>query len=250
MPSLLIRNPKSETEIRGKPEIRNPGSEQANGRLSSIRASDFGFLSGFGFRFSDFTVRAVVILFLALLAGLATCYCVATGPEDISEYPPATNSPYRLPWAAGQAHLCVQGNRGIVSHHEWERFAYDFYMPVGTEVCAARGGKVLTVIVSHDGHGYHWTNNLVAIEHDDQTRGYYLHLKKDGSRVKVGDIVKQGQVIAESGHVGNSMMPHLHFHVTDAKRTTTLPITFSDVSQDAGIPRMFKTYSSGNLPQQ
>jgi murein DD-endopeptidase MepM/ murein hydrolase activator NlpD len=175
---------------------------------------------------------------------------VATGPEDISQYPPATNSPYRLPWAAGQAHLCIQSNRGIVSHRDWERFAYDFTMPVGTEVCAARAGKVVAVIVSHDGHGYHWTNNLVAIEHDDQTRGYYLHLKKDGSHVKVGDIVKQGQVIAESGHVGNSMMPHLHFHVTDAKRTTTLPVTFSDVSQDAGIPRMFKTYSSGNVPPQ
>jgi hypothetical protein len=43
------------------------------------------------------------------------------------------------------------------------------------------------------------------------------------------------------------MMPHVHFHVTDPRRTTTLPITFSDVSKDAGIPRMFKTYISGNL---
>ena len=59
--------------------------------------------------------------------------------------------------------------------------------------------------------------------------------------------MKQGQVIAESGHVGNSMLPHLHFHVADAKRTTTLPITFSDMTQDLGIPRMFKTYTSGNL---
>jgi murein DD-endopeptidase MepM/ murein hydrolase activator NlpD len=192
--------------------------------------------------------RTLLILFFALLAGVVTCYCVATGPEDASQYPAAAQSPYRLPWTAGQAHRCVQGNRGIVSHRDWERFAYDFAMPVGTEVCAARAGKVVAVIVSHDGHGYRWTNNLVAIEHDDQTRGYYLHLKKDGSRVKVGDIVKQGQVIAESGHVGNSMMPHLHFHVTDANRTTTLPISFSDMTQDAGIPRMFKTYTSGNLP--
>jgi murein DD-endopeptidase MepM/ murein hydrolase activator NlpD len=192
-------------------------------------------------------MRCLVILLVALLTGLLTCYCVATGPEDIAHYPPAAESPYRLPWAAGESHLCVQGNRGIVSHHGWERYAYDFAMPVGTEVCAARGGKVVTVIVSHDGHGYHWTNNLVAIEHDDKTRGYYLHLKKDGSRVKVGDVVKQGQVIAESGHVGNSMMPHLHFHVTDAAHKTTLPVTFCDVTNDAGIPRMFKTYSSGNV---
>ena len=250
MPSPLTSNP--ESEDRNPRETRNPksGFRTSQREASEFRASDFDFPSGFGFRFSGFKVRALVILSLALLAGLATGYCVATGPDDISQYPPAAQSPYRLPWAAGQAHLCVQGNGGIVSHRDWERFAYDFTMPVGTEICAARGGKVLTVIVSHDGHGYHWTNNLVAIEHDDQTRGYYLHLKKDGSRVKAGDIVKQGQVIAESGHVGNSMMPHLHFPVTDAKRTSTLPITFSDVSQDAGIPRMFKTYSSGNLPPQ
>lgn len=194
--------------------------------------------------------RAIVILFLALLAGLVTCYCVATGPEDISHYPPAAQSPYRLPWAAGQAHLCVQGNRGIVSHRGWERFAYDFAMPVGTDVCAARGGKVINVVVSHDGHGYHWPNNLIAIEHADGTMGYDLHLRKDGSRVKVGDLVKQGQVIAESGHVGNSMLPHVHFHVTDDSRKTTLPITFSDVRQDAGVPRMFKNYTSGNLLPQ
>ena len=194
--------------------------------------------------------RAWVIPCLALLVGVVTCCGVATGPEDISRYPLAAHSPYRLPWAAGQTHLCVQGNRGIVSHHGWERFAYDFAMPVGTDICAARGGKVISVVVCHDGHGHNWPNNLIAIEHDDHTLGYYLHLRKDGSRVKAGDIVKQGQVIAESGDVGNSMMPHVHFHVTDASRKTTLPITFSDVSQDAGIPRMFKTYTSANRPPQ
>jgi murein DD-endopeptidase MepM/ murein hydrolase activator NlpD len=64
--------------------------------------------------------------------------------------------------------------------------------------------------------------------------------------VKVGDVVKQGQAIALSGHVGNSLMPHLHFHVTDAARKSTLPITFSDLGKDVGIPRMFKSYRSGN----
>ena len=194
--------------------------------------------------------RVAGILLVVVLVVLVTGYCVATGPKDISQYPPAAQSPYRLPWAAGQAHLCVQSNRGIVSHHGWEQFAYDFAMPVGTPVCAARSGKVVKVVVSHDGHGHLWPNNLVAIEHDDHTLGYYLHLRKDGSHVKVGDVVKQGQVIAESGHVGNSMMPHLHFHVTNAERTTTLPITFSDLGKDAGIPRMFKTYTSGNTAPQ
>ena len=189
----------------------------------------------------------MVILVLAtpLLAGIIL-YCVATGPTNLSQYPPADQSPYRLPWAAGKTFRCCQSNRGIVSHRGWKQFAYDFDMPVGTDVCAARGGKVIKVVMDHDGHGRNMPNNLIAIQHDDGTLGYYLHLKKDGSRVKVGDMVQQGQVIAASGHVGKSLMPHLHFHVTDANRKSTLPVSFAGAGKDAGIPRMFKTYTSGN----
>lgn len=186
------------------------------------------------------------MLFAVIFAGAAILYCIATGPENLSQYPAAAQSPYRLPWATGATHRCCQSNRGIVSHRGWEQFAYDFAMPVGTEVCAARAGKVIKVVVDHDGHGHNWPNNLVAIRHEDGTLAYYLHLKKDGSRVKVGDAVTQGQVIAESGHVGNSLAPHLHFHVTDAARKSTLPISFADAGKDAGIPRMFKSYTAGS----
>jgi murein DD-endopeptidase MepM/ murein hydrolase activator NlpD len=86
----------------------------------------------------------------------------------------------------------------------------------------------------------------VLIEHEDGTRACYAHIRKDGSRMRVGDEVVQGQVIALSGHVGNSMMPHLHFHITDPQKKSTIPITFSDVNHDRGIPRMFKRYTSGN----
>ncbi|MCX5759075.1 MAG: M23 family metallopeptidase [Candidatus Hydrogenedentes bacterium] len=185
-------------------------------------------------------------LFVALLMAGIGSYWIFTGPQNIAQYPPADLSPYRLPWTAGQTLLCVQSNRGVVSHRGWERFAYDFAMPVGTDVCAARGGTVIQVTVDHDGHGYHWPNNVIAIRHDDGTQAFYLHVKKDGSRVSVGDRVKQGQVIALSGHVGNSMLPHVHFHVTDSGKKSTLPITFADVGKDMGIPRMFKRYTSGN----
>ena len=191
--------------------------------------------------------RAFAVLFTLALAGAGTAYWVGTGPEDLSQYPSANQSPYRLPWTVGQSYRCAQSNRGIVSHRGPGRFAYDFAMPVGTEVRAVRGGEVVFVIVSHDGHGLRRPNNRLVIRHEDGTLGHYLHLKKGGSRVKVGDLVKQGQVLAASGHVGRSMIPHLHFHVTDSSRKSTLPITFSDVGKDAGIPRMFKTYTSGNV---
>ena len=88
-----MRNPKSED--RNPRETRNQKSEFRSIQRETVgfRASDFGFLSGFGFRASDLKMRALVILIVALLGGLVTCYCVATGPEDTSQYPPAAQSP-------------------------------------------------------------------------------------------------------------------------------------------------------------
>ena len=185
---------------------------------------------------------------LALLAALAAAYFVFTGPTDLAAYPDASTSPYRLPYPAGKTWLCVQSNRGIVSHREGERYAYDFAMPEGSEVCAAREGEVVAVVQHHDGHGYRWPNNKVVVRHDDGTLGAYLHIRKDGSLVAEGDKVSQGQVIALSGHVGNSMLPHLHFHVSDPALGETVPVSFADVNRHRGVPRMFRRYTSGNAP--
>jgi murein DD-endopeptidase MepM/ murein hydrolase activator NlpD len=44
---------------------------------------------------------------------------------------------------------------------------------------------------------------------------FYAHLKPGSLRVKTGDRVRRGQVIASLGNSGNSDAPHLHFHVSD-----------------------------------
>jgi murein DD-endopeptidase MepM/ murein hydrolase activator NlpD len=44
---------------------------------------------------------------------------------------------------------------------------------------------------------------------------FYAHLQPNAIRVKIGDRVRRGQVIALLGDSGNSDAPHLHFHVTD-----------------------------------
>ncbi|HUI58436.1 MAG TPA: M23 family metallopeptidase [Bryobacteraceae bacterium] len=46
--------------------------------------------------------------------------------------------------------------------------------------------------------------------------GFYAHLQPGSLRVKVGDHVRRGQVLALLGNSGNSTEPHLHFHVSDA----------------------------------
>ena len=175
----------------------------------------------------------------------AVLFFTLTGPQDLSQFPPSEESPYLLPWPKGIDRFCVQGVRGVVSHRGTSQFAYDFFMPVGSDICAARAGKVVKVVQDHDGNGYHWPNNLVVIDHGDGTKACYAHIKQNGAYVAEGDEVEQRQVIADSGNVGNSTMPHLHFHITDNETGHTIPISFLDVKKDRGVPRMFKWYTSG-----
>lgn len=44
----------------------------------------------------------------------------------------------------------------------------------------------------------------------------YAHLQPGSFRVKLGDRVKAGQVLAKLGNTGHSDAPHLHFHLVDA----------------------------------
>ncbi len=163
-----------------------------------------------------------------------------TGPKDLSSYPPQTESPYKLPWQAGINRWTSQGNNSFTSHHDFYFYSWDFWMPIGTEVLAAREGRVSQSVDAFEGFGF--STNFVMIKHADGTTAGYAHIKK--SLVQVGDIVKQGQPIALSGMVGQSVNPHLHFDVINKEGTQTIPISFSDVP--GGIPLAGRFYTSEN----
>ena len=191
---------------------------------------------------------SIAMLSIAAVAA-ATWHAIKYGPQNLNVYPNPQTSPYRLPFAPGVTRLCTQSNNGLFSHHDWQEYAYDFSMPVGSDVCAARAGKVVDIEVRFDGHSL--DNNEMVIDHGDGTFGCYLHLMRGGSYVRVGDHVKQGQRIAASGDVGYSTSPHLHFHVVQRSKeyfARLIPITFQDVPTNAGIPRMLRRYTSGNTP--
>lgn len=122
---------------------------------------------------------------------------------------------YILPFENKKKHLLVQGYFGVWSHKE--RAALDFKMKRGTPILAARDGVVIRV--KEDGSKGGWNSkyrshgNNIVIQHTDNSRSGYWHLQKDGALVKVGDTVKQGQVIGLSGKTGFAAMPHLHFIV-------------------------------------
>jgi murein DD-endopeptidase MepM/ murein hydrolase activator NlpD len=58
--------------------------------------------------------------------------------------------------------------------------------------------------------------NYVALDLGDGRFAIYEHLAPGSIRVKRGDRVRRGQVLAALGFTGDSTEPHLHFHVADS----------------------------------
>jgi murein DD-endopeptidase MepM/ murein hydrolase activator NlpD len=125
---------------------------------------------------------------------------------------------YSLPFPEENAYELIQGNNGKFSHNTpSSQYAFDFKMPVGTIVTAARGGVVGYVeedfAVGGPEEKFLPKANSVLICHDDGSVGMYVHLKQNGALVEVGDPVYIGEVIGFSGNSGFSSTPHLHFSV-------------------------------------
>lgn len=59
------------------------------------------------------------------------------------------------------------------------------------------------------------TGNYIALDLGGGRYAFYEHLMP-GLAVRVGDRVREGQVIAKLGSTGQASRPHLHFHVADA----------------------------------
>ncbi len=81
----------------------------------------------------------------------------------------------------------------------------DFVAPEGSDVLATAAG-VVVVAGERDGYG-----NLVEISHGDGLVTRYGHNKQ--LTVKVGELVRKGQVIAKVGSTGRSTAPHVHYEV-------------------------------------
>lgn len=59
------------------------------------------------------------------------------------------------------------------------------------------------------------SGNFVSLALGDGRYAHYEHLKPGSVRVRPGERVHRGQVIARLGFSGDSTGPHLHFHVSD-----------------------------------
>jgi murein DD-endopeptidase MepM/ murein hydrolase activator NlpD len=142
-------------------------------------------------------------------------------------------SDYLLPYHSGEEYYLSQSYCFSEGGHR-NQLAYDFDLPVGTEVLAARAGVVRDIKENSPdtglGYGQH---NYVFIEHADGTVAFYAHLMLDGAEVAVGDEVDAGDLIAYAGNSGLTGHPHLHFGVYQGWPPTEgsdLPVNFRNAS--------------------
>jgi murein DD-endopeptidase MepM/ murein hydrolase activator NlpD len=157
-----------------------------------------------------------------------------------------------MPFGGETPRLLEQGIDGKLTHFGTHRFAFDFTMPIGTPVLAAREGTVVRV---RDGFPEGSFNeklkdkaNEVVIAHSDSTLASYAHLSQ-GILVAVGQRVVRGQLLGLSGNSGYSQGPHLHFQVGKVFGEVegfTIPIRFDDGTPDGFVPEQGKQYGPGS----
>jgi hypothetical protein len=118
------------------------------------------------------------------------------------------------------------------------------FLGYGKELYAVADG---TVVLARDGVPeneiiYHkipfafetGTGNTVVIDIGDGKYAGYCHIVPGSIRVKVGDKVKEGDVIGLMGNTGQSDLPHLHFEVVTGKPS---------IIGAEGYPFVYREYS-------
>jgi hypothetical protein len=159
--------------------------------------------------------------------------------------------PVCVPLEFGTRIAIFRGNDTPPTHlDEWNKYAFDFVLPVGSPVYAAASGTVVVVKEDSAGPTGQWRdNNQIAILHEDGFAALYEHLKKDGVAVVVGQQVLAGDLIGWSGNTGNSAGPHLHFVMRGWRDMLqpAVPTRFLEV-QNGGVPKTNEMVVSRNFP--
>lgn len=110
-------------------------------------------------------------------------------------------APVKEGWYSSNFGWRVDPFNGQSAMHE----GVDYVVPEGTPIYASAGG-VVAYADNHPSYG-----NMIEIEHGNDIITRYAHASK--LLVKVGQVVRRGEKIAEVGSTGRSTGNHLHFEV-------------------------------------
>jgi len=157
-----------------------------------------------------------------------------------------------------------QGHDGGITHLDDWKYAWDFVVTDEMKKTFRLPGMQLTdyycynVPVVAPAYGYvydivdgiadnpvggvdvnHNWGNTIIIKHADHFYSKISHIKEGSFKVKIGDYVKKGDIIANCGNSGRSPEPHIHFQLQTTpfidSKTLKYPISYY-------IIRNYKTY--------
>ena len=125
--------------------------------------------------------------------------------------------------------------RGYDGDPKWAESWHGF----GEPVLAPADGTVVSVSDIHPDEPIGATGqtpsygNHITLKIGNHRYAVMAHLEQGSARVSEGERVRLGQRIAAVGDSGNSLWPHLHFHVQDSPdldhRARTVPMVLRDV---------------------
>ena len=117
-----------------------------------------------------------------------------------------SNMPVNVNWYSSGFGSRIDPFTGKKAYHK----GVDFVAETGAPIMAAAGGVVVSSSL-HPEYG-----NMIDVDHGNNLVSRYAHASK--RLVKVGQVVKQGEKIAEVGSTGRSTGPHLHFEIRHKNR--------------------------------
>ncbi len=219
-----------------------------------------------------YTSRYLQLVYFQQFSPEKNLYAFAT---FMSRFRKNTGTPVQLPFYGEWT--VSQGHHGTITHQSNWRHAWDFVVTdehrrsfkfpgkelsdfycYGLPVLAPANGEVVVVEDGIDDNApgdmnleRNW-GNTVIIKHNDFLYSKLSHLKKNSFKVKPGDKVKKGDVLAACGNSGRSPEPHVHFQLQASEyigaATLEYPLSQYVVKQENDYHlKLFDTPQEGDV---
>ncbi len=113
----------------------------------------------------------------------------------------------------------ISGDRGL-PYKSSGTICVDYYCYKKPLICPADGWveEVLDGIEDNeigDSNLEHNWGNTIVIRHNEKLYSKLSHIRKESFKVKKGDFVKKGDILASCGNSGRSPEPHVHFQIQE-----------------------------------